>query len=67
MKRSDLVYKLADMLELHFGKEIKTYIAGAVLAFLEEKGMQPPDYFNPNKGGFVGSPMGTWENEWEPE
>jgi hypothetical protein len=76
MKRSQMLQVIKDALyphlPMHSWEECPTYIAEAVLQSIEGgnklgEGMLPPDYFNPDKGGFVGSAMGIWENEWEKE
>ena len=73
MKKSEMIDEIACVL-LAYGTTYPQYplvnlveLSKEILKMQEEKGMLPPESYNPNMGGFVGSEMGIYENEWEPE
>ena len=67
MKRSEAISLIKKALSCTRTWENDDIRAGVILTSIEGCGMLPPESYNPNMGGFVGSEMGIYENEWEPE
>jgi len=69
MTRQEAILKIQQVFHFYYDVGEFNYdnkkLAEAVLASLETLGMLPPERLNMKIGDFVGSQMGSWENQWD--